>query len=141
MLSIGQLAAQSGVKIETIRYYERVGLLAVPPRSQGRHRIYETAYVQRLKFIRRGRELGFSLDDIRALFEFAGHSDLACAEAKAIALGQLAAVRGRIASLKKLERALKHMTDACAPGEKMACPIFEALSASESKRILGPQTL
>lgn len=131
MLSIGQLAAKSGVKIETIRYYERVGLLAAPPRSQGGHRVYEKGYVQRLKFIRRGRELGFSLDDISALLEFAGRSNLACADAKAITLRQLADVRGKIASLRKLERALRRMTDACAPGETVACPIFEALSASE----------
>lgn len=129
MKSIGQLGAETGVNIETIRYYERIGLLAAPPRTQGRHRAYDEKYVQRLRFIRRSRELGFSLDDIRALLELANRTNLACAEAKNITLRHIANVRGKISSLKKLERALREMSGACRPGTKSACPIFDALSS------------
>ena len=133
MLSIGQLAAETGVNIETIRYYERVGLLAAPPRTQGRHRAYGEQYVQRLTFVRRSRELGFSLDDIRTLLNLSdGKQDCA---AKELTLRHLADVRGKISSLKRLERALKGMTDACKPGRQNLCPIFEALSVSQSARV------
>jgi MerR family transcriptional regulator, mercuric resistance operon regulatory protein len=108
MLSIGQLAAETGVNIETIRYYERVGLLAIPSRTTGRHRAYDKQYVQRLTFVRRSRELGFSLGDIRALLDLSdGKQDRVARE---LTLRHLADVRGKIASLRKLERALKAMT-------------------------------
>ena len=123
---IGKLAAETGVNIETIRYYERVGLLAVPPRTQGRHRVYDDHQAQRLTFIRRSRELGFSLDDIRTLLNLSDESQ-DCA-AKKVTLRHLNDVRGKIASLKRLERALKSMTEACKPGDQKSCPIFDALS-------------
>jgi MerR family mercuric resistance operon transcriptional regulator len=123
---IGQLAAETGVNIETIRYYERVGLLAAPPRTEGRHRVYDPHHVQRLSFIRRSRELGFSLDQIRTLVDLVD-SKRDCA-ARELTLGHLADVRGKIASLKRLERALKGMTEACKPGDQNSCPIFDALS-------------
>ena len=123
---IGKLAGNTGVNIETIRYYERVGLLAAPPRTQGRHRIYDNDHAQRLTFIRRSRELGFSLEDIRTLLDLSdGKGDCA---AKELTLRHLADVRGKIASLKRLERALKGMTEACKPGDQDSCPIFDALS-------------
>ena len=123
---IGKLAAETGVNIETIRYYERVGLLAVPPRTRGRHRVYDVRQAQRLTFIRRSRELGFSLDDIRTLLNLSDESQ-DCA-AKKVTLRHLNDVRGKIASLKRLERALKSMTEACKPGDQKSCPIFDALS-------------
>jgi MerR family mercuric resistance operon transcriptional regulator len=126
---IGKLAAATGVNIETIRYYERVGLISAPPRTAGGHRAYEEQHAQQLTFIRRGRELGFSLNDIRSLLELASQTNLACAEAKDITLRQLVGVRGKIASLKKLELALKQMSAACQPGANKPCPIFDALSS------------
>jgi len=126
---IGKLAAETGVNIETIRYYERVGLIPTPPRTTGGHRAYDEAHVERLTFIRRGRELGFSLNDMRALLDLASRTKVACAEAKDIALRQLADVRGKIGSLKRLERALKEMSHACQPGTDKRCPIFAALSS------------
>lgn len=126
---IGRLAAETGVNIETIRYYERVGLISAPPRTAGGHRTYDEQQVQQLIFIRRGRELGFSLDDIRSLLALASQTNVACAGAKKIALRQLEGVRGRIASLKKLERALGKMSGDCQPGTDKPCPIFEALSS------------
>jgi len=129
-LLIGKLAARTGANIETIRYYERAGLLPPPPRTEGRHRLYDQGHVERLIFIRRSRELGFSLGDIRVLLGLAHGSNVACAETKEVTLRHLTDVRGKIASLKKLERALTSMTDACQPGSQSACPIIDALSAS-----------
>jgi len=127
-LLIGALAECTGVNIETIRYYERAGLLPAPPRTQGKRRAYDEGYVLRLSFIRRGRELGFPLADIRALLQLAASGHPNCRATKDITLRHLADVRGKIASLKKLERALKAMSDACAPGRQDACPILDALS-------------
>jgi MerR family mercuric resistance operon transcriptional regulator len=123
---IGKLAAETGVNIETIRYYERVGLLAAPPRTLGRHRVYTERDTQRLTFIRRSRELGFSVNDIRTLLDLSDNGRSRCA--KEFTLRHLDDVRGKIASLKRLERALKSMTEACKPGDQSSCPIFDALS-------------
>ena len=124
---IGKLAAETGVNIETIRYYERVGLLDIPPRTEGRHRVYNQQAVLRLTFIRRSRELGFSLEDIRTLLNLSdGKQDCAT---RTLTLRHLDGVRGKIASLKRLEKALKGMTEACKPGDQNSCPIFDALSA------------
>lgn len=122
---IGKLAAETGVNIETIRYYERVGLLAVPPRTRGRHRDYDEQDSQRLTFIRRGRELRFSLGNIRTLLDLSdGKQDCA---ARMLTLRHLDDVCGKIASLKRLEKALRSMTEACKPGDQNSCPIFDAL--------------
>jgi MerR family mercuric resistance operon transcriptional regulator len=129
-VTIGKLSDRTGVNIETIRYYERVGLLPAPPRSAGRHRLYDAAHLQRLSFIRRSRELGFSLDEIRMLLGLADNADMACADTREMTLRHLADVRGKIASLRKLERALKSMTDACQPGSQSSCPILDTLNAS-----------
>lgn len=129
---IGALAEQTRVNIETIRYYERVGLLSPPPRSGGRHRLYSEEHVRRLAFIRRSRELGFSLDDIRALLALVDEGAFDCSIVKNIAVRHLADVQGKIASLKRLERALKSMADACQPSKQVSCPIIDALTC-------GPQ--
>lgn len=128
-LLIGALSEATGVNVETIRYYERAGLLPSPPRSSGGQRVYTDTYMQLLTFVRRGRELGFSLDDIRALLKLVGEGAPVCSVAvKAITERHLADVQGKIASLRKLERALKQMTGACSPGVPLPCPIIEALS-------------
>ena len=129
-LLIGSLSQLTGVNIETIRYYERARLLPLPPRTQGRHRAYDEADIVRLNFVRRSRELGFSIDDIRSLLRLIESSNSDCCATKEITLRQLADVRGKITSLKKLERALKSMTDACRPGNQSSCPIIDALSTS-----------
>lgn len=124
---IGKLAKETGVNIETIRYYERVELLSAPARTEGGHRVYDADHVHRLTFIRHSRELGFSLDDIRTLLALSdGKRDCA---AKELTLRHLVDVRSKIASLKRLERALKGMTEACKPGDQKSCPIFDALSS------------
>ena len=127
-LLIGGLAERTGVNSETIRYYEKIGLLPPPPRTEGRHRAFDEQHVQRLSFIRRGRELGFPIEDIRTLLQLVDSGSSECRATKDMTLLHLADVRGKIASLKKLERALKDMTDACAPGNQSSCPIIDALS-------------
>jgi len=121
-LPIGRLSEKTGVNIETIRYYERVGLLPAPARSAGRHRLYNETQAQRLSFIRRSRELGFSLNDIRTLLTLADNGDVACFDTRELTLRHLADVRGKIASLRKLASALKAMTDACHPAVSAHAP-------------------
>lgn len=128
-LLIGDLAARTGVNIQTIRYYEQIGILPKPPRSAGRHRTYREDHIQRLAFVRRSRELGFALGDIRKLLDLADRGGRASAETKDITVRHLADVRGKIASLRKLERALKEMAEACQPESQCSCPIIDALSS------------
>ena len=130
-LLIGKLAERTGVNVETIRYYERIGLLPPPPRTAGRLRAYDEGHVQRLSFVRRGRQLGFPLDEIRVLLRLAGHGGPECRATRDITLRHLADVRGKISSLRKLERALEDLTGACKPGRQSSCPILDALSAAQ----------
>src|SRR5579871_710058 len=104
-LTIGRLAASSGVNLETIRYYERIGLMPAPGRSEGGHRLYEDAERRRLAFIRRSRELGFSIEEIRALIDLAT-SSRSCEAVRPIAAAHLADVRAKLADLKRLEAVL-----------------------------------
>lgn len=126
-LAIGALSESTGVNIETIRYYERIQLLPVPPRTAGNQRIYEPAHRQRLTFIRRARELGFAIEDIRALLTLVDRHTVTCGEVQGIAERQLAAVRAKMSDLKRLERALKDMTASCVGGLVPDCPIVETL--------------
>lgn len=125
-LSIGALSARTAVNIETIRYYERIGLLPRPQRTRGRHRLYTSHDLRMLNFVRRGRELGFSLTDVRALLALA-NANSPCRTAKAILDRHLADTRAKLATLTKLEQALKMMTDRCRPDADPSCPIIEAL--------------
>jgi MerR family mercuric resistance operon transcriptional regulator len=127
-MRIGELAERTGVKIETIRYYERIGLLRVPHRTLGGLRFYSEGDALRLHFVRRSRELGFSLEDVRTLMDLADRKRNSAA--RELTLKHLEDVRRKIASLRKLERALKEMTEACAPGNQSSCPIFDALSGA-----------
>ena len=106
-LTIGQLSATSGVNIETIRYYERIRLLNAPPRTRGGHRSYNGADVRRLRFVRRARELGFGIDDIRAFLALAGQGGGSCGEVRDIAAQHLADIRAKLEDLRKLERILR----------------------------------
>lgn len=126
-LTIGTLAAQSGVKAQTVRYYEDAGLLPAPPRTAGNQRLYGARDLERLRFIRRGRDLGFSLDDIRRLLRLAEQADAPCDDAHELAAAHLAAVREKIAVLRELESALARMA---AGGDNHLvgdCRILEAL--------------
>ncbi len=127
VFTIGRLSAETGAKVETIRYYERIGLMPRPPRSAGNRRLYDRAARERLGFVRRARELGFSIDDIRALLSLSG-GEGPCAKARALTVRHLSNVRERIADLKKLERTLSQAAQQCAPDASRRCPIIEALS-------------
>lgn len=129
-LQIGDLARQTSVNIETIRYYERVGLIPRPARARGGWRIYDGEHAQRLSFIRRARELGFSLSQVRELLRLADDGSIDCCAVRELTVHHLSEIRGKIASLRRLERALKTMTETCKPGRQRSCPIFDALTGS-----------
>ncbi|NIR31128.1 MAG: helix-turn-helix domain-containing protein [Gammaproteobacteria bacterium] len=126
--SIGALSGRSGVNVETIRYYERIGLLPDPPRTEGGHRLYGLEHVKRLAFIRRSRELGFSIEEIRALLDLVDSGAYTCGEVKSMTDRHLESVRSKIADLRKLERTLAGISSQCEGGEVPECPVIDALS-------------
>ena len=126
---IGALARRTGANIETIRYYERIGLLPAPPRTAGGRRAYGDKHTRILRFIRRARELGFAINDIRALIELAEPGGATCAEVEAIARAHLTNIRAKLADLAGLERVLTQTVDQCAREETSACPVLDVLSA------------
>lgn len=126
---IGAIAARTGVNIETMRYYERIGILPKPSRTAGGHRVYTAAHEQRLSFIRRSRDLGFSLDDVRALLGLAEGDGQTCLEVYELSVTHLKKVHQKIADLKRMERVLSSMVEGCAHGTVPSCPMIETLSA------------
>jgi MerR family transcriptional regulator, mercuric resistance operon regulatory protein len=110
-----------------VRFYEKRGLLQVPPRTAGGHRDYASEHLKRLTFIRRSRELGFTLEEIRGLLGLVDGGDWTCAEVKAMTLEHLADVRRKIADLRKLAQILKDMAAQCDGGAVPECPIVDAL--------------
>jgi MerR family transcriptional regulator, mercuric resistance operon regulatory protein len=129
-MTIGALSQQTGVNIETIRYYERIGLLPKPPRSEGGRRLYASADSQRLIFVRRARELGFPLNEVRELLGLAGKGDMACGEAKALTERHIAVIRRKVRDLKRLDRVLSALSAQCREGEAAGCPILGALGSA-----------
>ena len=125
-LQIGELSRRTGCNIETIRYYERIGVMPAPSR-RGRYRVYGREDVLRLGFARRARELGFTLDEVRALLRLSVCGEGACQEVRELATGHLLAVRGRIAALTRMEQALAKSVQACASQGDARCPVIEAL--------------
>jgi len=123
----GVIAARTGVNVETVRYYERIGLLPAPPRSAGGHRIYDEAMLRRLNFIRRCRELGFTLDEVRSLLKLVDGGDYNCGEVEALTSAHLGEVRHKLADLKRLEKVLREMVARCEGGEVPECPVIEVL--------------
>ncbi|PTM60619.1 MerR family transcriptional regulator [Phreatobacter oligotrophus] len=133
-LPIGQAAAQSGVQVPTIRYYEQIGLLPSPLRSEGNRRLYSEAEIRRLAFIRHARELGFGVDAIRALLALQDNPQRSCTEADVIARARLADVEHRIASLTALRKVLRRMITACAGGSVSECMVVEMLAENSQLR-------
>jgi MerR family transcriptional regulator, mercuric resistance operon regulatory protein len=127
-LPIGELSRRSGVNIETIRYYERIKVLPAPARAANGRRVYGPAETRTLAFIRRARELGFTLDEIRTLLTLSAENGQgACAEVSELATGHLAEVRAKIDDLKAMERVLVDAVRRCDAGEAPGCPLLEAL--------------
>jgi MerR family mercuric resistance operon transcriptional regulator len=126
-LTIGALSKRTGVNIETIRYYERIGMLPAPPRTAGGHRIYDRERAKRLGFVKRSRELGFSLDEIRAMLSLVDGGGYTCAEVREMTVRHRNDVRRKIADLRKMERALGHMISQCSGDTVPDCPIINEL--------------
>jgi MerR family transcriptional regulator, mercuric resistance operon regulatory protein len=129
-LSIGMLATLSGVNLETIRYYERIGLVAPPERTAGGHRQYAEPALRRLVFIRRARELGFGIQAIRVLLDLSEPGHRSCGDVRTIAASHLAEVRAKIADLIRLESVLAETVSRCAANDPAPnCPVLEMLEA------------
>lgn len=126
--SIGDLARAASTKVETIRYYEKIGLMPKAARTAGNHRAYTAAHRDRLSFIRHARELGFPLDDIRALLDLSDRPDAPCADADEIASRHLTGVRSRIARLQALETELTRMVKECRSETVAGCHVIEVLA-------------
>ena len=126
---IGQLAKQVGCSVETIHFYEKTGIMPKPPRTEGGHRIYTPADVKRLGFIRRSRDLGFSIEQIIELLKFIDESNHYCGEVKAMALQQSIEVQKKIDALLRLKKALYEVVCECKGGDYSIdnCPIIDAL--------------
>lgn len=127
-VTIGTLARKTGAKVETIRFYEKIGLLPSPGRTEGNYRSYEPAHLNRLSFIRRARDLGFSLDQIRALLDLSDDGGRPCEAVDEIARRHLVEVERKIADLTALRQELDRMLAHCGSGTVSECRIIETLS-------------
>jgi len=125
---IGDLARTTGTKVETIRYYERIGLLPPPARTDGNYRVYAGYHLDRLRFIRRGRDLGFSLEEVRALLGLADDRGRSCAEVDRIARAHLTEVERKLADLIALGAELQQLIEQCRHGTVANCRIIEAMA-------------
>lgn len=130
--AIGAMSKHSGVNIETIRYYERIELMPKADRTQGGNRQYGHEQLKRLSFIKRARELGFSIAEIRELLGMVDKESVSCGEVHNIAVEHLKSIHEKIASLKNLEGALTNMAAQCARGDIPECPIIDTLFDGDS---------
>lgn len=128
-LMIGDLAAATGTKVNTIRFYEDIGLMPPAARTASGRRTYGQSDVSRLAFIRHGRALGFSIDEVRSLMDLSSDPDRDCADASAIARRHLRDVEERLARLELLRDELTKIADSCDGGLTASCSVIEALSA------------
>jgi MerR family mercuric resistance operon transcriptional regulator len=127
MLTIGGLSQQTGCHIETIRYYEKIGLLPKPNRSEGGHRLYGADQIKRLAFIRRCRELGFALEDIRGLLALVDGRRYTCQQVKAVTERHLESIREKVVDLRILDKTLAGIAARCQGTEAPDCPIIDIL--------------
>lgn len=127
-LQIGELARRTGCNIDTIRYYEKVGIMSPPMRTEAGYRIYGADDVRRLSFIRRARELGFPPDEVRAMLRLSNEQSHPCAEVTGVVKNHLANVRSKVADLQAMEAALEILVVKCKSGVSTTCPLIETLS-------------
>jgi MerR family mercuric resistance operon transcriptional regulator len=132
-LTIGKLAQLTGVNIETIRYYEKIKVLPVPSRAENGRRLYGTMERRILAFVRRSRELGFSLAEVRALLRLGGPDKASCREVREIAAHHLDDIRAKINDLRKLERLLTKTVAQCTGTTAPECPVLDILDVQRSK--------
>lgn len=128
--TIGEVARQAQVQIETLRYYERLGLVAPPPRNGSNYRLYPQETVRRVQFIKRAQQLGFSLKEITELLALRATPETPCADVRTHAVAKIETIEAKIRALQAMKRALTHLVAAC-PGEGAAtdCPILASLNA------------
>lgn len=126
----GELARATGANAETVRFYEKIGLLPAPPRSPGGHRIYDREHVRRLTFILRGRGLGFSIEEVRGLLDLVDTGAVTCEQVRAMTLRHLADVRQKIADLTRLERVLAETAAQCTGDAAPNCPVIDAIAGA-----------
>jgi MerR family mercuric resistance operon transcriptional regulator len=132
-LTIGKLSRLTGVNIETIRYYEKIKVLPAPSRAENRRRLYGPTERRILAFVRRSRELGFSLDEVRALLRLGGPEKASCREVREIAARHLDDIRAKINDLRKLERLLTKTVAQCTGSTAPECPVLDILDVQRSK--------
>lgn len=126
-IAIGELSRRTGVNIETIRYFERVGVFATPPRTAGGRRVYDADHVRALVFIRRARELGFTPSEVRAIVSLGGPAPVSCSEVREIAAHHLERVRVKMADLAQLESLLASTIDQCEGDGADNCAVIDML--------------
>lgn len=126
--SIGELSRRTHVKVPTVRFYEQIGLLPEPPRTQGQQRRYDRSHEARLNFIRHSRELGFDVEAIRELLAMSSQPNRSCSEIDDLARRHIVEVDRRISHLQSLRAELQRMVDACGKGTVCECRVVEALS-------------
>lgn len=127
-LQRAELARRTGCNLETIRYYEKIGMMPEPPRTASGYRVYDETHVARLRFILRARELGFSIEEIRGLLALVDGGTQTCSEVKERTERHLAEVRTKIADLKRIEKVLATTAARCSGEHVPECPVLEALS-------------
>lgn len=125
--TIGVLARKTGCNIETIRYYEKAGIIPHPSRSDGGHRLYGSGHHKRLAFVMKARVLGFTLAEVRALLRLVDEQDRPCAEAREVAASHLKDVQTKLADLRAMEAVLNEMVIACDKGRSTDCPLIERM--------------
>jgi DNA-binding transcriptional MerR regulator len=136
-LSIGELAKATGIKVVTIRYYEQVSLMPVPSRTEGNYRAYRPEHMRRLKFIRRCRDLGFTLEQVRDLLRLSSQDAQECSKVDRITAKHLKEIEQKIADLRRLADELRRINGHCSGNGLIAdCRILEALSLDAPKRTL-----
>ena len=124
---IGDISRKTGVNIETVRYYERIGIMPEPNRTEGGNRQYNHEQLKRLHFVKRSRELGFNLEEVRALLKLVDRKDFTCGEVHSMTVDHLATVKRKLADLRRLEKVLNSMASECSQGEVPNCPIIDEL--------------
>lgn len=123
----GELAKRTGCNLETIRYYEKIGLMPAPKRSQSGYRQYEAEHDRRLRFIMRGRELGFAIDDLKNLLDLVDRRAVSCVQVEKMAKGHIAVIRNKISDLKRMERVLGQTVKLCSGEDVPECPLIDTL--------------
>lgn len=129
--AIGRVSRETGVNIETIRYYERIGIMPRPARTSGGNRLFDDNQIKRLYFIRRCRELGFGIDEIRTLLQMVDRQDFTCGDVHRITVEHISTIRRKIADLDRLEKVLTEMASTCSRGDMPDCPIIDTLCDPE----------